>query len=219
NAVSADKLRKAHEAVTKASEKLSVAELKLHETQGKSNVSASQLAAAENRVKDAETALSDARAKLNGLTDKSGVATSKLLDLQKQYGVVLTDSHGKAVNFSTELNHVADYYVSNASAADKAALAAQLFGRGYATMIPILQLGSVGIARAKQAIDDMGLSLGTDSKGALEAYKQSLRSLGEAVNVLQIQIGLALAPVVTDLANNISGFLEHGGAKQIVQFF
>jgi hypothetical protein len=219
NAASTEKVTAAENSVTKAHERLIVARKRLNELEAKGSASGSQLAAARFRVTDATNALSLAEQKLTGLQTISAIGTSKAADIQKKYGVSLLDARGHAVNFTTELERVADFYNSNASAADKAQLAAQLFGRGFAVMIPILQLGSKGIERAKQAIDDMGLSLGTDSQGAMQAYKQALRGLGEAVNILQIQIGLALAPAVTDLANNISLFLEHGGAKQIVGFF
>jgi hypothetical protein len=211
---------KATEEVTKAHEKLSLATIKLNTDEQKKHVSAVTLATDQVHLADAERALTKATSDLANAQANQGVqGLNKLQALQKQYGVVLTDSQGKALNFSTVLSHVADYYTSNASAANKAALAATVFGRGYAALIPVLALGSAGIAKSKQAIDDLGLSLGTDSITAMNAYKAALRNLGEAVDILQIQIGLALAPTITDLANTISLFLEHGGAKQIIQFF
>src|SRR4029077_10353775 len=47
----------------------------------------------------------------------------------------------------------------------------------------------------------------------------ALRQVGEAVNVLEIGIGLGLAPAITKFANSLTLWLEHGGSKQVIAFF
>ncbi|HEY8637447.1 MAG TPA: hypothetical protein VIL81_09315 [Candidatus Limnocylindrales bacterium] len=156
---------------------------------------------------------------LDALRIHSTGTITALATLEHQYGVSLHDSSGHVVNFSTELSRLSDYYTSNATASDKAALTAKLLGRGYADMIPILMLGSKGIRDQEQAYKDLGLQLGTNTQDTLKAYQSSIRQVGEAVNILQLQLGLALAPMITKAANAFSLFLEHGGAKQIVGVF
>src|SRR4029077_15436581 len=189
-AVSQKQLAAAHDTVTKANERLTVAELALQGLEGKAHVSASQLAAARFKVRDATVALSTAETDLAAKSTQFAVTSDKLSAIQKEFGVQLEDSKGHALSFSQVLNNVADYYNSSATASQKADLAARIFGRGYAAMIPILQLGSKGINDSKKAVEDLGLSLGTDTQGALEAYKTALRQVGEAIDVLQIGIGL-----------------------------
>jgi len=156
---------------------------------------------------------------LDAIHTKSTGSLTALTALENQYGISLHDSRGRVINFSTELSRLSDYYTSNATASDKAALTAKLFGRGYADMIPILRLGSKGIREQEQAYKDFGLQLGTNTQDTLKVYQSSIRQVGEAVDILQLQLGLALAPMITKAADAFSLFLEHGGAKQIVGVF
>src|SRR5205814_1785908 len=126
----------------------------------KGTAPAPQLQAARFRVRDATAELQQAEDKL--AADRSGkgaTSASKLIELDKEYGLRLIDSKGKLVDFETELKQVADVYTSHIDPARKAALAAQLFGRGYADLVPILALGSKGITEAEQAAKDLGLTL------------------------------------------------------------
>jgi hypothetical protein len=150
---------------------------------------------------------------------KDGVATSKAIEFQKKYGVQIVDSHGKALAFSTILNHVADYYTSNARASDKAYVAATLFGRGFTNLVPILRLGSKGIKDAEDAAKELGLTLTKDNVKDLTEFRNATREAGEAVGGLELQIGLAAVPAIKDLANSITDFLRHGGREKLVAFF
>ena len=218
-AVSADKLRIAQEGVTRASDRLNLAETRLHTLEGKRKTSALALATAQDAVKTAEMGVADAQAKLGLLTDTGANSVSKLLQLQQQYGVQLTDSSGKALDFGSVLNNVADYYKSSAAESDKAHLAAQLFGRGYAEMIPILKLGSQGIKDAEAEAAKLGLTLTATNAADLVKYRESMRTLGDAVGGVELQLGLAFIPAVKDAADAVSHFLENGGRDQIVGLF
>ena len=69
----------------------------------------------------------------------------------QRYAIVVDNKRSRLYLYQNENGRprfVADYYISNASASDKATVAAQLFGRGYVSLIPILKLGSKGIAEA-----------------------------------------------------------------------
>ena len=212
-------LTAAQQAVTKATEKLDVAHLKLIETEHKRNASASALATAQFHVTDASTGLAAAQAKLTAIQQASGDPLTKASKLQEKYGIVLTDSQGKAVSFETELRNLADFYIGTASASDKALVASTLFGRGYTALIPLLALGSRGIIEAEQAAKDLGLTLTDQNASELRDYQTAIRGTGEAISGLQLQIGLALIPEVGKLAKGLTSFLANGGTAQIVQFF
>jgi hypothetical protein len=141
------------------------------------------------------------------MSGKGKDAVSKLTQLQKQYGISLEDSSGKAVDFETELNRVADYYTSNATASQKAALAATLFGRGYQALIPLLQLGSKGLADAEAAATSLGLTLTAQNVGELKDYQANMRDASEAVAGLKLTLALSLIPTLTDLAKHFTAFV------------
>ncbi len=150
---------------------------------------------------------------------KSAASVSKLVEIDKTYGLSLIDTKGKVVDFSTELGQVADLYDRNIPASTKAYVAAQLFGRGYAAMLPILKQGSAGIRDAAAQAKAFGLDLGGDTVAKMEQFRSTMRDLGQQVGILQLQIGLALVPAITDAAKAISTWLSNGGSQQILDFF
>lgn len=211
----ANQLAAAHTSVMKATEKLHIARLKLIETERKGHVSASQLATAQARVSDAEAALTAAHNKLAAAQTGANDPTTKAEALQKRYGIALLDATGKALPFEKVLGNVADYYNSNASASDKAYVAATVFGRGYAQLIPILKLGASGIADAEQAAKDFGLVLTAQNAEDLAKYREAVREAGDAVSGLELQLGLMVIPDLTsalkaasDWARNHRGDIE-----------
>jgi hypothetical protein len=141
-------------------------------------------------------------------THKSAIA------IQKQYGFSLLDSTGHAKSAMQVIQDLGDYWNSNAKATDKAGLSAKLLGRGYTDMIPILKLGGQGI-RAAEA-DAMSLSKSDIEQ--LKQWKSAQRDLADSMGDLKVKVGLVLIPVLRDLFNGISSFIdEHQG--DIVKFF
>ncbi len=149
--------------------------------------------------------------------DKTG--KSKLQAFDKQFGIVLTNSQGKALQFGQVLLKVADYYNSTVPAANKAAVAAKIFGRGYTQLIPLLKLGSKGITEAQQAAAALGLELTAQNAKDLKDYQKSIRGVGEAIGGLELQFGLAFIPLVKDLADSLTNFLASGGKDKLIAFF
>jgi hypothetical protein len=214
----------AFEQTVSKAEDMGVAIEKLSGITGESAVKMSEyLAVTEHfgiptdRATQAISMLEKSLGKLEASVNKQGV--SKLTALQLKYGIALTDTKGRALDATTVLNHLADYYTSNASASQKAALASALLQRGYATLIPVLRLGSKGIADAAAEARDLGLVLTTQNAKDLAQYRDSLRKVGTAIGGLQLQIGLVLLPMVSKLADGITQFLREGGTQKIVGLF
>lgn len=159
-----------------------------------------------------------ARDALTAANTKALPPVSKLQALQKLYGVALTDSKGRALDFSQVLNNVSDYYQTNASAGQKAALASTVFGRGYSVLIPVLKLGSKGFAEAKAAAASLGLTLDNSNETQLMKYQETMRTLGDAVSGLELQLSLKLIPALTGVANTAIGFIR-GHSDDILGFF
>lgn len=199
---------------------------KLSETSAKAGKSTALLTLEQEKLKievaGGSTKAVDALIKRQTALDASNAAAAggitKLTALDKQYGISLIDAKGNAVDFETELLRVADYYNGNATAGQKAALAATLFGRGYATIIPILKLGSAGILEAEAAAKSLGLTLTETNVADLKAYQETMRNLGDAVGGLQLQLSLALVPAIKDVATAATGFIANNRAG-IVDFF
>jgi len=203
------KLDVAQGKVAKSAALMSLENTKLNIAAQGGSVAAVNKAIAEQKAADALAA--------------SGAAVSKLTALDLQYGLQLVDSKGKVVDFATELGQVADFYVSNASAADKAAVAAQLFGRGYVALIPILKLGSKGIAEAAAEADKLGVTLkSAEDIQNVQKFIDIQRQAREAIGGLEMQLALVALPDLTTglfafrdfIVNNRSGI--EGGFRSLM---
>lgn len=142
----------------------------------------------------------------------AGVVASgnKLMAMQKQFGVVLTDSKGQALGFTQALTNVSAFYAQATTAAQKAVaadLAASVFGKGYKTLLPLLVLGKQGFAEATAEAQKFGLTL-TDQN--MEQFKQLLavqHTWGDVFGGLQIQAGLTILPALTDIGTAANKYL------------
>lgn len=159
-----------------------------------------------------------ARDQLANAAAGQAAGVTKLAALDKAYGLNLVDAKGKVVDFSTALEQLATFYDSSASASTKAYVASQVLGRGYTALLPVLAGGSAALRQAAEESRSLGLDQ-ADTAAKLAKFRDATRDLGAAVNVLQLQIGMALVPALTDAAKALSGWLAGGGDKQILDFF
>lgn len=95
---------------------------------------------------------------------------------------------------------IADRIAAIADPAERATAAMRIFGRAGAALIPLLAEGATGIAALRQQARDFGISVsGKDAKAAA-VLNDTLNLLGRAAKAASFQIGAALAPAVTQLA-------------------
>ena len=133
---------------------------------------------------------------------------TKLQALEKQYGIVLTDNTGKALPFGEALLNIADAYSKNADRANAAALAAQLMGKSWGTLAPLLELGKQGIIDLEQEAARMGLQLSAQNIVDFQHYRDAIRGSQEAIAGLEVAVGEDLLPTITDLAAGLQGFVS-----------
>jgi len=99
---------------------------------------------------------------------------------------------------------IADRIASIAEPAARTAAAMRVFGRSGAQLIPLLAEGSAGIAALRKQARDFGISVsGTDAKAAA-LLNDTLNILSRAAKGASLQIGAALAPAVTALAERMA---------------
>jgi len=202
---------KANDALVLAEEKLRVARVKLIEVESKHGAKQSAILAAQFRVVDAQRKVNEAMSQGAAATDNAG----KFLE---KYGFNILGANGKVKDFNTLLLTFSDYWKGNKNASLAAAAAATLFGRGYADLVPILNLGSKGIKDAEAEAAALGLTLTKVNVEDLAKMRENTRQLGDAMGGLELQIGLALIPTINDFARAASKFIgDH--RTDIVTFF
>lgn len=140
-----------------------------------------------------------------GIFEKNLVNGSKYV---KQYGLSLTDATGQQKPFLQVLGEAADKFRALPPGAERAAFAMNLFGRSGKTLIPILQLGSKGIADLAAEADKFGLTLSGSNLEAIHKYALAQHDLGLASTGLKLSIGETLIPILTKFDTVLTGVVE-----------
>jgi hypothetical protein len=200
---------------------------------------ASEFAFAIEKLQGLTNDSADSLAQLIAVTDNYGISADRLSKVVgfaektmgnlattaggadaffKKFGFSITNAQGKVLPFTTVLEKAADFYNSNADQSTKAALAATLFGRSYADLVPILKLGGQGIRDAEAAAKDLGITLTQTNVQDLQRFRETTREMDDAMTGLKLQIGLGLVPAFTDLAKATTGFVRTH-RDDIVAFF
>lgn len=92
--------------------------------------------------------------------------------------------------------------------ARKTALAAQVFGRGYQALFPLLDMGAKGIAEQLQLAGDLGAELSGNSVEAFKKFAAAERESKLAIMGFRIQVGTFLIPILTDAIGIFQGWVK-----------
>ena len=111
-------------------------------------------------------------------------------------------SAGALANLSPEdqISLVADRIMAITDPAERAAAAIGVFGKAGAGLIPLLEEGSQGIAELRKQARDFGISVSADEAKSAALLNDTLNLLARSAKAAAFQIGAALAPVITELA-------------------
>lgn len=113
------------------------------------------------------------------------------------FGLTVTDSAGKTKDFNTIFGEIADKFKNAPAGMDKTAEAMKLFGRSGKDMIPILNLGSSGIADLEAKAKSMGVVLSQGNVDAIRRLTIAQTDWHESIEGIKISIGNALIPHLT----------------------
>jgi hypothetical protein len=135
-----------------------------------------------------------------GGEDMEGLNTSKAANAYRELGIAVRDSRGQLRSSGDVLIDVANRFQTMADGVDKAALAQQLFGRGGAQLIPMLNQGGEAISRLR---------------GMSTAQARASDELSDAMETLQMRVGglggklaVALMPSLEVVTNNLIGMID-----------
>ena len=87
---------------------------------------------------------------------------------------------------------------------DRDNMAMELFGKSAQELNPLIEVGSEGIAAYAQEAHDMGAVLDEEALTSLGEMDDSFQRVEQAGTALKNTIGVALAPVITEIATKIS---------------
>lgn len=127
---------------------------------------------------------------------------------QTQFGVSLVDAKGKVVGMTEVLRRSSRFLASNASAAQKNAAMAALFGKGWQKLIPIIGHGQKFFDEQFGSADKL---TGQQLKD-IRALSTAQQSFNDKLDRLKVSIGLAIIPELTKVTRTLGTFVEKNKA-------
>lgn len=98
---------------------------------------------------------------------------------------------------------IADRLAKIQNPAQKAALAMEIFGKSGTSLLPLMANGAAGILELRQQAQSLGLVMSTEDAQAAEAFGDTLDTLWKVLRMGVVQIGAAVEPILSDLAQTI----------------
>jgi hypothetical protein len=145
------------------------------------------------RVVDVETAMRRQAVAARDAAEGTGAAA----DSYAKMGISVTDANGQIKPQLQLLDEAADGIKGLTTETEKLAVANDIFGRGGAKLLPLLNEGSEGIRKLREQARDLGFVLDEDAIKASEDFTDRLNELRKIVTGLRNRIGLAFMPVLT----------------------
>lgn len=138
----------------------------------------------------------------------SKAAADKFAEL----GVSLKNSDGTFITTEQAFTRVVSALGKLPESAQKSALEAELFGKSFATLVPLLNAGADGFHGLFAAASQAGVELTNQDKIIAGRLNDSVDALGASYDSLKVQIGLAFAPAFTAAADALRGVIDQNRA-------
>ena len=120
----------------------------------------------------------------------------------KELGIQSKNTDGSLKSTRQVLGEVADRFASWSDGVAKSAAAAELFGSRLGTrLIPVLNVGSKGLAEFDETARRLGLTIDEDVAKKAENFNDTLELIGMGVKGVGRQISAGLLPVLNDIAS------------------
>jgi hypothetical protein len=135
-----------------------------------------------------------------GGEDMEGLNTSKAANAYRELGIAVRDSRGQLRSSGDVLIDVANRFQTMADGVDKAALAQQLFGRGGAQLIPMLNEGGEAISKLR--------GMTREQAAASDQLSDEMETLQMRVGGLGGKLAVALMPSLEAVTNNLISMID-----------
>ena len=151
-------------------------------------------------VRDRTASIIEAMRGQNAALDEDGLNTGKASEAFRQLGIAVRDSSGRLRDSSAVMIDVANKFKLMQDGPEKAALAMQMFGRGGAQLIPLLNMGGAEIMKFKGMTTEF-------AKSADEA-SDKLTTLEMKIGGLGGKLAKAMLPMLGRVTDALAGMIE-----------
>ncbi|MFN7131976.1 MAG: hypothetical protein ACK4N5_07830, partial [Myxococcales bacterium] len=148
-------------------------------------------------------AFSGAMQQLGRTMGEAAVGSADQVALFEALGVKLRGADGAIRNTGEVLKDLADKFAGMEGGVSKAALAQEVFGKSGASLIPLLNGGSAGLAAMAAEADRFGATVTEQGARAAEEFNDALTRLEKQSAAVGLRLAQDLAPTLTAVANAI----------------
>jgi hypothetical protein len=114
----------------------------------------------------------------------------------------------KGQDLTKDLPLLAEKYQSLGTAVERNTFLLDTFGKGGTALRPILSATADEIARVGKEADKMGLTFGQQGLAQAKAYTLAQRDMGEAFKGIEVTLGRAAIPAITDFLHWVTTGIE-----------
>ena len=164
--------------------------------------SGADLATFEKGVRRMQSTLNDASMGMASATDSLSAL-----------GLQVTDLQGLSPDKQFEI--LANALAGVEDASQRAALAQRIFGRAGTALLPLMSAGAGGFAALRAEAERLGLVMDADTAKQAEVLTDAMNSLRRGIGAVVFQVGSAVAPVFSDLAQRLS--VVAGGVARFIR--
>lgn len=132
-------------------------------------------------------------------------SSEKGADTLAKYGISARDAAGQVRPLGDLLAEVAGAVAALPNGAEKNDLVVSIFGRGGASLLPLLNRGADGLEQLGVKAGEFGAVLDTKTLEAAKRYTLAQRDLNAAVDGLKTSIGSDVLPTLTSVNEALAG--------------
>lgn len=125
-----------------------------------------------------------------------------------ELGIDIRDANGDLKSADEVFMEVIDALGQMESGVERDNVAMELFGKSAQELNPLIETGSAGIAAYAQEAHDMGAVLDEEALQSLGEMDDSFQRVEQATTALKNSIGVALAPVITQISEGIANLSQ-----------
>ncbi len=130
----------------------------------------------------------------------------------EQLGIQVTDASGKMKGTEELFNEITQEMQGIESDAQKAALAAQLFGDDFGPkLVPLINQGVTGIEEARETLRSLGLTISESEAAGVERMNDAMTTAGQIGSGLAAKFTAELAPAVAAIVEQFVEASEESG--------
>lgn len=132
-------------------------------------------------------------------------------------GVSVTDANGELRDNEEVFTEVIDKLGKMSNETQRDAYAMDIFGKSAQDLNSLIAVGKDGIAAFAKEAHDMGYVLDEETLASLGAVDDALQRLDNFMTMIKNTIGAALAPAVTELADELQAWARSADWEQVGQ--